>query len=176
MSAVKSHVVSPMIHLRTRLETESSWYPCFWRICTNWNPATSSQWEVGVFTMGGRKRFFFFALCRVMFCWGNPLACSSVISTQGHTAAPSVFLASLGAPAVSRSFTVLPCGLRAQPTMLCYGAAGRGLIQLSHSSGAEYQRARPAVSTKPITHRSWAGASTKYCLLVLSRQATGAAI
>lgn len=42
-------------------------------------------------------------------------------------------------PAVSRSSTVLPCGLRAQPTMWCCGAAGRGLVQLSHSSAADCQ-------------------------------------
>lgn len=38
---------------------------------------------------------------------------------QGRTAAPSVSMASSCPPAVSRSFTMPPCGLSAQPTRLC---------------------------------------------------------
>lgn len=43
---------------------------------------------------------------------------------QGHTAAPSVSMASSCPPAVSRSFTVPPCGLGAQPTRLCLWCSG----------------------------------------------------
>lgn len=43
---------------------------------------------------------------------------------RGHAAAPSVSMASSCPPAVSRSFTVPPCGLRAQPTRLCLWCGG----------------------------------------------------
>lgn len=85
------------------------------------------------------------------------------LSGRGHATPPPIPTFSWPPsvqPAVSRSSTVLPCGLRAQPTMWCCGAAGRGLVQLSHSSAADCQPgparlgpARPGPS-QPRTHLS----------------------
>lgn len=67
-------------------------------------------------------------LDRVFFMdFGFPifrLSLSSVVLAQGHTAAPSVSMASSCPPAVSRSFTVPPCGLSSQPTRLCLWCGG----------------------------------------------------
>lgn len=60
----------------------------------------------------------------------SPIGSSFVILAQGHTASPSVSMASSCPSAVSRSFTVPPCGLSAQPTRLCLWCSFSCLIPL----------------------------------------------
>lgn len=103
------------------------WCRSFWHIfCTTHMRAQlhPSSRQVGVFTSSpGREK-------RGEAFWAPPPTPLTSPTFSWH---PSV------QPAVSRSSTVLPCGLRAQPTMWCCGAAGRGLVQLSHSSAADCQ-------------------------------------